>query len=370
MVVWRAQKVFRMIKRTDITRRKSILYKIIAIILALITSAILILIMDLNPIEVYKALVNGAFGSSYRIKEVIIKAIPLIITSLGISVAFKMQFWNIGGEGQIAMGAFLASYLALNYPEMPKIILLFLMIIAGLIGGGLWALIPAYFRAKWRTNETIVTLMMNYIAIKWITYLQYGPWKDPMALGFPKIANFSDNGILPKVFGIHIGWVIAIVLTLLIYIFINHSKKGFEIAVLGESENTAAYAGINIKRTILSAVFISGALCGLTGMIQASAVSNTLSVQVTGGVGFTAIITSWLASLQPFLIVLVSILFAALLQGGSFIQTAFGIPEAAALMLQGMILFFVLGSEFFIRYKLILNKNIAIGSGKGEEKDE
>lgn len=335
--------------------------------LALFTSAIMIYIMDLNPFEVYRALVDGAFGSTYRIKEVIIKAIPLIITSLGISIAFKMQFWNIGGEGQIAMGAFCASYLALNYPNMSKGLLLILMLIAGLIGGGLWALIPAYFKAKWRTNETIVTLMMNYIALKWITYLQYGPWKDPQALGFPKIPNFSDNGILPEVFGIHMGWMIAIILTIMVYIFINHSKKGFEIAVLGESENTAAYAGINIKKTIMIAIFLSGALCGLTGMIQASAVSNTLSVQVTGGVGYTAIITSWLASLKPILIVLVSILFAALLQGGSFIQTAFGIPEAAALMLQGMILFFVLGSEFFIRYKLIYYKKNTTTSKKGEK---
>jgi len=348
------------------SKRKSVVIRLLAVIFALVIFAILIRVMDLNPLDVYVALVKGAFGSAYRIREVIIKSTALVITSLGIAIAFKMQFWNIGGEGQIFMGAFAASYIALNYPELPKPLLLTLMIIAGMIGGGLWALIPAFFKAQWKTNETIMTLMMNYIALKWVMYLQYGPWKDPMALGFPKIANFSANAILPKVFGIHIGWIFALLLVVLVSVFFNHSKKGYEITVLGESENTALYAGIDIKKTILVAMFISGALCGLTGMIQASALNNTLSIDVSGGLGFTAIITTWLAFLKPFFILIVSILFAALLQGGSFIQTAFGIPQAAAELLQGMILFFVLASEFFIRYKLVMNRHQVANEKKGD----
>jgi simple sugar transport system permease protein len=247
---------------------------------------------------------------------------------------------------------------------MSKPLLLTLMILAGMLGGGLWALIPAYLKAKWKTNETIITLMMNYIALKWLTYLQFGPWKDPNALGFPKIANFADNAILPEVFGVHIGWIFALILVVLVNIFLNHSKKGYEIAVLGESENTALYAGINIKRTIITAIFISGALCGLTGMIQASAVNNTLSVEISKGIGFTAIITTWLGFLKPGFILIVSTLFAALVQGGSFIQTAVGIPQAVAELLQGLILFFVLGSEFFIRYKIVPEKPL-FGHRKG-----
>jgi simple sugar transport system permease protein len=230
------------------------------------------------------------------------------------------------------------------------------MVLAGMLFGGLWALIPAFFKAQWGTNETIVTLMMNYIGIKWVTYLQYGPWRDPKSLGFPKIANFTENAILPEVFGVHIGWIIALVLVVLVHIFMNHTKKGYEIAVIGESINTARYAGINIKKTILIAIMLSGGLCGLVGMIQASAVNNTLSVEITGGVGYTAIITAWLASLSAPLVLLVSVLFAALLEGGSYIQTVFEIPQAAAQILQGIILFFVLGSEFFIRYKFVLVK--------------
>ncbi|NLO76260.1 MAG: ABC transporter permease [Clostridia bacterium] len=339
------------------SKAKSAGIRLLAILLALLTSAVLIVLaLSLHPLDVYIALFKGAFGSAYRIREVVESATALTIVSLGITIAFKMQFWNIGGEGQICMGAFFASFLALNFPEMSKPLLLTLMILAGMLGGGLWALIPAYFKAKWRTNETIITLMMNYVALKWLTYLQFGPWKDPNALGFPKIANFADNAILPEVFGVHIGWIFALILVVLVSIFLNHSKKGYEIAVLGESENTALYAGVNIKRTIITAVFISGALCGLTGMIQASAVNNTLSVEISKGIGFTAIITTWLGFLKPAFILVVSILFAALVQGGSFIQTAVGIPQAVAELLQGLILFFVLGCEFFIRYKVVLEK--------------
>ena len=347
----------RAIKKSEPSSIKAATIRIGAIILALIASSLFILLLDLNPVNVYMKMLQGAFGTAYRARETIVGAIPLVITSLGIAIAFRMQFWNIGGEGQIAMGAFAASFVALEMNDISKPILLILMILAGMLAGGLWALIPAFFKAQWGTNETIVTLMMNYIGLKWIMYLQYGPWKDPKSLGFPKIANFTDNAILPKLLGVHIGWVIALLLVVVIYIFLHHTKKGYEIAVIGESIDTARYAGINIKRTILIAILLSGGLSGLVGMIQASAVNNTLSVEVTGGVGYTAIITAWLASLSAPVILLVSILFAALLEGGSYIQTVFGIPQSAALILQGIILFFVLGSEFFVRYEFTLVKN-------------
>ncbi len=301
-------------------------------------------------------MIDGALGSKYRFQETIVKTIPLVITSLGIAIAFRMQFWNIGAEGQIMMGAFMAGFVALKFPTLPMAVMIPAMIVFGMIGGGLWALLPAMFKAKWGTNETIVTLMMNYIALKWVTYLQYGPWKDPNGLGFPKIPNFVDAAILPKVFGIHIGWIFALILVVAMYFFMNHSKLGYEIAVLGESEQTARYAGINISKTIVIAVMLSGGLCGLTGMIQASAVSNSLGVEVAGGVGYTAIITTWLSSLSAPLILIVSFLFSILLQGGSYIQTNFGIPQSAAQIIQGLILFFVLGSEFFTRYKITLQK--------------
>ncbi|NLK34882.1 MAG: ABC transporter permease [Gracilibacteraceae bacterium] len=355
----------RAIKKSEPGRMKAALIRIGAMILALAASSLFILLLRLNPIDVYLKMVQGAFGTAYRVKETIVKTIPLVITSLGIGIAFKMQFWNIGGEGQIAMGAFAASYFALYMNDMPKPVLLLVMILASMLAGGLWALIPAFFKAQWGTNETIVTLMMNYIALKWVMFLQYGPWRDPNSLGFPKIANFPENAVLPKLLGVHIGWVFALILVVAVYIFINHTKKGYEIAVIGESINTARYAGINIKKTILIAIMLRGGLCGLVGMIQASAVNYTLSVEITGGVGYTAIITAWLAALSAPLILIVSFLFAALLEGGSYIQTVFGIPQSAAEILQGLILFFVLGSEFFVRYKFVFAIKHPTTAGKG-----
>lgn len=354
----------RAIKKSEPSRMKAASIRIGAIILALIASSLFIMLLNLNPADVYVKMVQGAFGTAYRFKETIVKAIPLVITSLGIGIAFRMQFWNIGGEGQIAIGAFAASYFALYMNDMPMPVMLLVMALAGMLAGGLFALIPAFFKAQWGTNETIVTLMMNYIGLKWIMFLQYGPWRDPKSLGFPKIANFPENAVLPELMGVHIGWVIALLLVVFVYVFLNHTKKGYEITVIGESINTARYAGINIKKTILIAMLLSGGLSGLVGMIQASAVNNTLSVEITGGVGYTAIITAWLAALSAPVILVVSVLFAALLEGGSYIQTVFGIPQAAAEILQGIILFFVLGSEFFVRYKFVFVKKHQITAGK------
>lgn len=351
--------MLKFVKRPEISRAKNIAIRIGSILLALVVCGLFFfMVTGLNPLEVYFKMLEGSFGTRYRFNESIVKTIPLVITSLGIALAFKMKFWNIGAEGQISMGAFAASAVAFSFPYLPSYLLLIIMAAAGAIGGGLWALIPAFFKSKWRTNETIVTLMLNYVALKFITYLQFGPWRDPKATGFPKIANFADGAVLPKVFGIHIGWIIALLLVILMYIFMNLSKIGYEVAVIGESENTARYAGINIKKTIITVMLISGGLCGLTGMIQASAVSNSLNLDVSGGVGYTAIITTWLSKLSAPFIVLASFLFAVLVEGGSYIQTVFNIPSSIADMLQGIILFFVLGTEFFIRYRLVTKKKL------------
>ena len=346
----------RIAKRTDLTKRQSVMFRLLAILGALLAAGIFILFLGFNPFKVYLSMLDGSFGSMYRFKESIIQAIPLIVSSLGISIAFRMKFWNIGAEGQIIMGAFAASYFALYWSNLPAYVMLPLMFLASLAAGGIWALIPAIFKAHFGTNETLFTLMMNYIAQKIIVYVQYGPWKDPKAMGAGKIALFGDNAALPEVFGIHIGWIITVALVVLIYIFINKTKRGYEIQVIGESENTARYAGMNVKKIILSSLILSGALCGLVGMFQVSGVNHTLSYQVANGVGFTAIITTWLAGLSAPVIVIVCFLFAVLQQGGTFIQTAFNIHSSVAQLIQGMILFFVLGSEFFIQYRLVLKQ--------------
>lgn len=349
----------RMIKRTDMTKRKAIIIRTLAIIFALALTSILILAIGHNPIKVYVSMIEGAFGSAYRIKDTISITIPLVVTSIGIMIAFKMKFWNIGAEGQIIMGATAAGYVALNYGDMPQIILLPLMFVVGFIGGGIWAFIPAFFKVKFGTNETIFTLMMNYVALKLVTYLQFGPWKNPDAMGFPVMANFSENGIMPKVFGVHFGWIVAVVLVVVTTYVMRYSKKGYEISVVGESIDTANYAGLNVKHIILSSLFVSGGIAGIVGMMQASGVNETLSMQVAGGYGYTAIITAWLSGLKASIILPVSLLFAVMIKGGSFIQTAYQIPQSAADILQSVILFFVIGCEFFIQYKMVSNKEVA-----------
>ena len=321
-------------KRSNLTKRQEYLIRALAIVLALFCTALILLAFGLNPIRVYYAIVEGSLGTQLRIKQTIIKAIPLTITSLGILVAFKMKFWNIGGEGQIAMGAMAASYVALNYGSLPKPILLVLMALAGIVMGGFWAFIPALFKRKFGTNETIFTLMMNYIAIKFVMYLQYGPWMDPNANGFPRVAPFPDNAILPTFLGVHLGLLIAIVCVILIYFLMTYTKLGYEITVVGESYETARYAGMNIGKIMIVAMLISGGFCGLVGMIQASAVEKTLVAGISGGYGFTAIITAWLARLNAPVTAIVCVLFAMLLQGGAYIQLAMNVPSSVAGIVQ------------------------------------
>jgi ABC-type uncharacterized transport system permease subunit len=340
------------ISRSQTSTKHVVIIRVIAIFAAILVSSVFIGFLGYNPITVYTNMIKGALGTKIRIRATLIEMVPLVITSLGILIAFKMKFWNIGGEGQILMGAFGASFVALRIDGIPPFLVLPLIFVAGFLFGGIWALIPAYFKARFGANETIMTLMLNYIALHWITYLQFGPWRDPKAMNFPKIATFPEHALLPKVFGVHIGLIISIILVIVVTWFMKKTKKGFEIAVVGESVSTARYAGMNVSQIIMFALLLSGGLCGITGVIQTAGVNKTLTMNVSSGYGFTAIITTWLSGLSAPIVLLVSFLFAILLQGGSYIQSALQIPQSAADVLQGMILFCVLGSEFFVRYKV------------------
>ncbi len=342
----------KIVKRADMPGHSAMFLRIGFILLALLCASLFLMVMHLNPLSVYGAMIKGSLGSLYRLKETVKFAVPLIILSIGIMIAFKMKFWNIGAEGQMFMGAFGASYFALFWGNLPGYILLPLMALGGIVCGGLWALLAGFFKVKWGTNETLLTLMLNYVARLWIMYLQFSIWRDPGSLGFPKIVSFGENAILPTVFGLHAGWIIAALLSVIMFVFMRKSKMGYEISVIGDSPGTAAYAGMKVARTTLLALFISGGLCGLAGMIQCSAVNQTLDIEITAGAGYTAIITAWLSNLNEAAVIFVSILFAMLVQGANYIQIVFQIPQSAAQILQGIILFFVLGGEFFIHYKI------------------
>ncbi len=349
-------------KRVGASKKQIIIIRLIAIMVALIASGIFIVMLGYNPVTVYSNMISGALGSKIRIRATLLEMIPLTITSLGILVAFKMKFANIGGEGQILMGAFGATYVALFVDWLPQFLVIPAMFLVGFLAGGLWAVIPALFKARFEANETIMTLMLNYIAIQWITYLQYGPWRDPELKGFAKIANFPKYALLPKVFGIHIGLIIALVLVVIIAWFLKRTKRGFEITVVGESLSTARYAGMDISKIIITTMLLSGGLCGITGVIQAAGVNKTLTMNVSSGYGFTAIITAYLSGLNATKVLFVSFLFGILLQGGSYIQSALQIPQSAADVLQGMLLLCALGSEFFVQYKVRFTKKNSVSS--------
>ena len=341
-------------KRAELSGRHVIALRAAAICLAIVAGGLFMFCIGYNPIKIYATIISGAFRSSLAIQGTMKIAIPLLISSLGITLAFKMRFWNIGAEGQIIMGAIFASYFALFHGTIPHILLLLIMAIAGAIGGGLWGLIPAVFKSKFGTNETLFTLMLNYIALYVITFLRDGPWKDPASSGFPKIARFCDNAQVDKVFGVQAGWIVGLLLVIFVYVYMKYSKHGYEIAVVGESEATARYAGMKVSKIVLRTMFLSGAICGLCGMLQAAGSDMTLAGSVAGGVGFTAIIVAWLANLNPFGILLVTGLFSILEKGSSVMQSTFGLSTYSADVLQGIILFFILGCEFFIRYKFIV----------------
>ncbi len=344
----------RMVKRDAIPRNKAILIRVLAVFGALLTGALIILALGHNPIAVYQDMIVGSVGNNTALLETIRIAIPLLVTSLGISLAFKMRFWNIGAEGQILVGAMAASYFALfQYENLPRIPLLLIMAAAAVLAGGLWGLIPAFFKAKWNTNETLFTLMLNYIALAFLSYLQNGPWKDPTLRGFPKIAMFTEIAKLPKVFGVHIGWIIAVALMVAVGVYMTRTKQGYEISVVGESTNTAKYAGMSVSRVITRTMFLSGALAGLVGFIQCSGADYTITDTTAGGVGFTAITVAWLSKLNPYVMLFVAFAIAVLEKGANKIQTTFKIPASAAEVLTGIILFFMLGCEFFINYRLI-----------------
>ena len=345
--------LIRMVKRDDISSKKAWEIRGIAFLLSLVTGALLILVLGNNPFSVYKAMIVGSWGSKTVFYETIKLSVPLLITAIGISFAFRMKFWNIGAEGQILVGAVAAGAFGLFTAHIfPKIPLVILMMLAGITAGGIYGLLPAICKSKWNTNETLFTLMLNYIALAFVKYLMNGPWKAKGS-SFPKIEMLVPGARLTKVLGVHWGWILALILVVVSYLYFAKTKQGYEIAVVGESSDTARYAGISVSKVYIRTMFISGALCGLVGMLQFAGADYTITESTAGGVGFTAITVAWLAKMNPYAMLIVAVFIAMLDRGSNTIQTQFKIPASAADLLIGIILFFMLGCEFFITYRLI-----------------
>jgi simple sugar transport system permease protein len=355
--------LIRLAKRDGMPFWQRLIVRIIAILLALFVSALFIyFITKLNPVDVYKTMWDGAFGGTNDVvkqlhRNVTLRDIcTLLLLGIALAPAFKMRFWNCGAEGQMLMGAVATAYIMINFGDKfsNNWVLLIVMLLASIVAGGIWGLIPAVFKAFWNTNETLFTLMMNYVAIQ-ITSYCVALWENPYGSNTVGIINQqTKSGWFPELFEqkYALNLIFAIVATIAMFVYLRHSKHGYEISVVGESENTAKYAGISVKKVIIRTMIISGAICGIAGFVGVAGVDHTISTGTAGGRGFTAIIVAWLAKFNTFVMVAITLLIIFLDRGAAEIASKFSLNEYAADIITAIILFFILGCEFFINYQL------------------
>lgn len=346
--------------RDSIPVWKAWLIRLVGVLLSLVVCAIVIFgLTKMNPIEVYKGIFAGAIGTSRRTWVTIRDTMVLLLVAIGLTPAFRMKFWNIGAEGQILVGgAATAAIMIYGGEVLPTPVLLILMFLVSMIAGLVWGIIPAVFKAYFDTNETLFTLMLNYVAMQIVRFcIVY--WENPAGSNTVGIINSATKaGWLPELFGQAYGWnvVIVLIFTVGMYIYMKYSKQGYAIAVVGESKNTARYARINVKKTIIRTMGISGAICGLAGFLLVSGASHTISTSTADGRGFTAIIVAWLSKFNAFVMIFVSFFLVFMEKGSIQIASQFNLNENASDIITGIILFFILGSEFFIRYKIEVTK--------------
>ena len=341
-------------KRDGLAWWRAWLIRLAAAVMALLVCALFIYgLTKLNPIKVYGAMWEGAFGSARRCWITVRDASILLCIGVGLAPAFMMRFWNVGAEGQMLMGG-CATAAVLIYAgrAMPTAALLVTGAAASIIAGALWGILPAVFKARWNTNETLFTLMMNYIAIQ-LTCFLVTKWENPKGSNSVGIINQQTQaGWFPSIFGQQymMNVIIVLALTVGMYLYLQYTKQGYEISVVGESENTARYAGISVRRVIIRTMALSGAVCGLSGFVAVAGASHTISTNTAGGRGFTAIIVAWMAKFNTFVMILIAVLLVFLEKGAIQIASQFHLNDYASNVVTGIILFFLLGSEFFIQY--------------------
>lgn len=352
-----SEPLIRVVKRGEIPAGKKITIRLIAVVLALIVDAMFIFfVTGLNPLDVYKAMIQGTFSTTMRFSWAMRDLSSLLLIGIALAPAFRMRFWNIGAEGQTLIGCLATTTcMILLGGKVPSGVLILISFVAALLAGALWGFLPAFFKAKWNTNETLFTLMMNYIIIGVVRWLQGGPWEGRP--GSQIIPQFDRAATLPKVLGVHCGWIIVLILVVFMHVYMNHTKHGYEIAVIGDSINTARYAGMNVGHVMMRTMFLSGAISGLVGFIVASGANTTLYDGVAAGVGFTSITVAWLSQLNAFAMIVISMMLAIISKGAETLQTRLAVPASISDIITGILLFCMLGCEFFINYRLIFRSS-------------
>jgi simple sugar transport system permease protein len=345
----------------DIPRWLPVATAVGSVIIAFIISGIILKLIGGQPLVVARFFFEATFGSWPVFSDTLVKATPLIMVGLACALAFKMKLWNIGAEGQFYIGAFAASLVVLIPivpPDSPKIVVISLMIVFGMIGGAVWGFIPGYLKGRFQVNEIITTLMLNYVAVLWNNFWIFDKWSDA---GFQMTPQFERSAWLPRLadyarevpafsgITLHLGVVFGLIAAVVVWWILERSRWGYEIKLIGDNPQAARYAGINIVRNIVLVMMVSGALAGLAGMSEVSGVVHRLQERISPGYGFTGIIVAWLAKLNPFAVILVSVLFGALIVAGREIQ-----PSGLSNLLQGIVLFMVISSDVLLRYKIRL----------------
>ena len=348
--------LFHITKRKTLPWYQAWLIRGAAIVLALLADAVVTTVLTgENPVAVYATMFSGALGTKRRIWMTAQELAILLCVSLAVTPAFKMRFWNVGGEGQILAGGLAtASCLILLGDKLPGWLLLTVMLVCSLAAGALWGAIPAIFKAKWNTNETLFTLMMNYVATQLVAFFVI-VWEVPKGAGKIGIINQATQaGWLPQIgsYKYLLNILVVAILTVVMYFYLTRSKQGYEIAVVGESERTARYVGIKVGKVIVRTMMISGGICGLAGLLLVGGTDHTITTTIAGGRGFTAVMVAWLAKFNPLVMVFTSFLLVFLSRGASEITTIYGLNHSFGDILTGIILFFIIGSEFFIGYRL------------------
>lgn len=346
-------------KRGAVSRKRNIAIRLAAIVLAIIVCAVITMATTgTDPLAVFSAFINGSFGSERKLWIFLQDTAILLIISLAVTPAFKMHCWNLGAEGQVLAGAMAAAAcMVLLGDTMSNGALIACMVIASVVTGALWAGIPAFFKAKFNTNETLFTLMMNYVATQIVAYFCV-KWENPVGSCTIGVINAQNEaGWLPQLGNKYLLVIlVAVIMTVLIYFYLNYTKHGYEIAVVGESERTARYIGIKVPRVIVRTMLFSGAICGVAGLLLVGGIHHTVSTSLVGGQGFTAVMVSWLAAFNPIVMILTSALLIFMGSGANQLASSCGLNQSFGDILTGVLIFFIIGSEFFVQYKISFRK--------------